>query len=82
MFSLIRFLFLVAVCLVGIGLYRGWFSMSNPSRDAQSDKVNINVSIDASKVKADVEKARAKIAEKVGPSVRQLEDKLKVQEVK
>ena len=38
MFSLIRWLFLLAVCLVGIGLYRGWFSMSNPSRDAQSDK--------------------------------------------
>lgn len=79
MFSLVRFLFFLAVCLVGIGLYRGWFSMSTPSRDPQSDKVNISVSIDAGKVKADAEKVREKIAEKVGPPVKQLEDKTDAQ---
>jgi hypothetical protein len=82
MFSLIRFLFLLAVCLVGIGLYRGWFSFSKPSQDAQSDKVNISVSIDAGKLKADAEKMKEKFAEKVGPKLRELEDRAKAQEAK
>ena len=45
-------------------------------------KVNISVSIDAGKLKADAEKMREKIAEKVGPRVKQLEDKANAQGAK
>ncbi len=82
MFALARFLLLVVVCLVAIGLYRGWFSMSKPVQDPQGEKVNISVSIDAGKVKADTAKVREKIAETVGPPVKKLEEKLNTQEAK
>ena len=46
MFFLIRWLFVLALCLGGIGLYRGWFSLSNTGHDPQSNRVNINLSVD------------------------------------
>lgn len=82
MFSLIRSLFVLALCLVGIGLYRGWFSLSSASRDPQTNQVNISVSVDASKVKADAQKVKAKIAEEVAQRVKQLDDPAKAQTVK
>jgi hypothetical protein len=78
MFSLLRWAFVLLLCLGGIGLYRGWFSLSNPNRDAQNNKVNINVSIDAKKLEADVEKVEEEIDEVVAR--RPVEEK--AQEVK
>jgi len=82
MFSLIRTLFVLALCLVGIGIYRGWFSLSSASRDPQTNKVNISVSVDANRVKADAQKVKAKLAQEVAQRVRQLDDAAKVQTVK
>ncbi len=65
MFSLLRGLFVLLLCLVGIGLFRGWFSFSNPSRDAETHKVNVSVSVDANKVEADVEKVEEEVSEMV-----------------
>ena len=65
MFSLLRGLFTLLVCLVLIGLYRGWFSFSTPSRDTESQKVNISVSVDANKVEADVEKVEEEVSDLV-----------------
>jgi hypothetical protein len=56
MFSLFRALAFLVLCLVGIGLYRGWFSFSSPSREAQGHKVDVSVSVDTEKLEADVEK--------------------------
>lgn len=74
MFSLIRSLFMLAVCLVGIGIYRGWFTLGNATRDPQTNRVNINVSVDADKVKADAKRVKAKIAAEVAERVRQLDE--------
>jgi hypothetical protein len=65
MFSLLRGLFVLLLCLVGIGLFRGWFSFSTPSRDAENNKVNVSVSVDANKVEADVEKVEEEVREMV-----------------
>jgi hypothetical protein len=65
MFSLLRGLIFLVLCLIGIGLFRGWFSFSNPTCDTQSDKVNVSVSVDAGKVEADVEEVKEKISEEV-----------------
>ena len=65
MFRAIRWLSVLLVCLVGIGLYQGWFSLSSPSPDTESNKVNFNVSVDKSKMKSDVKKAGEKIKEEV-----------------
>ena len=62
MFSLIRSLFFLLLILVGIGLYRGWFSFSSPTEDPASHKVNISVSVDTNKVESDAGKLKARIS--------------------
>ena len=53
------------VLLVGVGLYLGWFSVTRSKPDAESDKTNINVSVDKAKMKSDIKKARGKVRERV-----------------
>jgi hypothetical protein len=65
MLSLLKLLAVLLICLVGIGFYLGWFSLSNPSPDTEGNKVNINVSVDKGKIKSDVKKAEQKVEEKV-----------------
>jgi hypothetical protein len=74
MFSLLRSLFVLALCLVGVGIYRGWFSMGSTTRDPQTNKVNISISVDADKVKADTARVKAKIKEEVAERVRQFDE--------
>lgn len=52
-----KVLFIVLLCLVGIGFYRGWFALSS-HRGGESNKVDINLTVDPDKAKADVEKAK------------------------
>ncbi len=82
MFSLARWLFVALLCLVGIGLYRGWFTLSSPSRDTQNHKVNINLSVDAEKLEADAAKVKEKISERVVRRVKSLESQDKRPDVK
>ena len=53
---LIRFVVLALICLVAVGLYRGWFSFSG-NKDAGGDKVNMGVSVDVKKMEGDLKKA-------------------------
>ena len=61
--SLIRVLLVLLICLIGIGFYRGWFSLSGPNPGADANKVNVNLSVDKSKMKSDVTKAEEKVKE-------------------
>jgi hypothetical protein len=63
--SLIKPAALFLVLLVGVGLYLGWFSVTRSKPDAESDKTNINVSVDKAKMKSDIKKARGKVRERV-----------------
>jgi hypothetical protein len=76
MFSMLRWLFVLLLCLAGIGLYRGWFSLSSPSSGTENNKINVSVSVDKNKLKDDVGKAEKKIAEEV----EQLAGKAKAEE--
>lgn len=78
MFSLIRWLFVLLLCLGGIGLYRGWFAFSDPNRDPQNNKVNINVSVDTGRLGADAEKAE-KFTETVAQRIKDHREKAKAQ---
>lgn len=103
MFSMIKWLSVVFLCLVVIGFWRGWFSFSKAKPDAVSDaliantpidrfvdsmgkpassnprdKMNVVVSVDRSKIRADVKKVKEKIKEEV----RTLEGKPKTDEAK
>ena len=65
MFWLIKWLFILVLCLGVIGFWRGWFSLSSPKPDVAGDKVNVSVSVDRGKIKADVKKVKEKIKEEV-----------------
>jgi major membrane immunogen (membrane-anchored lipoprotein) len=74
--SLIRVLAVLLIGLVVVGFYRGWFSLSSSTPDAQGDKVNVNVSVDKGKIKSDVKKAEGKVKEEI----KELEGKVKAQQ--
>lgn len=79
---LIRGLLVLSLCLAVIGLYRGWFIVSGPSRETETDKVNINVTVDTSRMKSDAEKTREMISEKVAQRAKQRDAQTTTQAVK
>ena len=59
-------LLLLLICVAGIGFYRGWFSVSTHSNESESHKIDVNLSVDTDKVKADAETVKEKAAELTG----------------
>lgn len=82
MFSMIRGVLFLLLCLIGVGLYRGWFSLSSTSQDPRDNRVNISVSVDKSKIAADAEKVEQRIMEKVAQRISQRAGGTTTQEVK
>jgi len=56
---------LLLLCVVAFGFYRGWFSMSSSSSDSGSNKVNISLTVDPDKMKADTKMVKEKT---IGPA--------------
>lgn len=56
----------IALLVVGLGFYRGWFALSRPVTDAASNKVNINLATDPDKMKQDVRVVTDKATELTG----------------
>jgi hypothetical protein len=52
--------------LVALGFYRGWFAVSSRSRDARSNKVNVNLTMDRDKMQEDAETVKNKAAALAG----------------
>ena len=73
-----RILIVLLICLVGIGFWRGWFSVSSPRSDTEGNKVNVNVSVDKGKIKSDIKKVERKVEKEVS----ELEGKGKSKEAK
>jgi hypothetical protein len=72
--KLIFKLFIVLViCLVGIGLCRGWFSFSSTNNDQHKDE--INVTVDKEKIREDVQTAEKKVVEEVKEVVDEVKEK-------
>ncbi|MEK6261663.1 MAG: hypothetical protein AABP62_23940 [Planctomycetota bacterium] len=59
-------LIVLAVGVVGLGFYRGWFVLSSHSRDTGSHKVDINLTVDQDKMTQDGEKVKDKTRELTG----------------
>jgi cell division protein YceG involved in septum cleavage len=53
-------LIVLAILVVGLGFYRGWFALSSRSPDTDNNKVDINLTVDRGKVKKDVEEVKDK----------------------
>ena len=64
--NLITIVFVILLCVVGVGFYRGWFALSKSSPDSGSNKVNINLMVDTDKIKADAETVKEKTTELTG----------------
>ena len=52
----------LALIIVGLGFYRGWFALSN-TRDIDGHKVDVNLKVDEDKMKDDEEKVKEKARE-------------------
>jgi cell division protein FtsX len=59
-------LVVLAILVVGLGFYRGWFALSRPASDAGSNKVNINLATDPDKMKQDAQAVKDKATELTG----------------
>jgi len=57
---------LLAILVVGLGFYRGWFALSSPAPDTGSSEVNINLATDPGKMKQDMQAAQDKATELTG----------------
>ena len=55
-------LLVLLLCVIAVGFYRGWFTLTSPS-DTENNKVNVNLTLDRDKVNADVDKVKEKTAE-------------------
>ena len=73
--TIFKLLIVLVICLIGIGIYRGWFSFSSTSSDTEKDKINVGVSVDKSKMREDVSTAREKIRNKVKGIAEEVKEK-------
>jgi hypothetical protein len=64
--KLFAVLIVVAILVIGVGFYRGWFALSSPDSDKGSNKVNVNLTMDRDKMNADAKTVKAKAAELTG----------------
>jgi hypothetical protein len=56
----------IAILVVGLGFYRGWFAFSRPVSDAGTNQVNINLATDPDKMKQDAKLVTDKATELTG----------------
>lgn len=61
--TLMKMLLVLTICIVALGFYRGWFALSSGGTNADSNKVNVNLTVDPDKMKEDAEKVEEKSAE-------------------
>ncbi len=59
-------LFLLLVLVVGIGFYRGWFSMSTRDGNAENRQTEVNLTVDRDKMDADAGAVTEKVEELTG----------------
>jgi hypothetical protein len=61
--KLIGILVVIAIFVVGLGFYRGWFTLSSSNPEADADKVSVNVTVDRGKMKEDAKSVKEKTRE-------------------
>ena len=56
-------LFVLVVCVVAIGFYRGWFGLTSSNADDGSNKANVKLTVDKDKMKEDAGAVKKKSVE-------------------
>ena len=64
--NLIAVVLVLVICLVAFGFYRGWFGLARSGPATGGNKVDISLTVDQNKVKADAETVKEKTSELVG----------------
>ena len=64
--AFISMLVVFALCVAGFGFYRGWFVLSSPNSGTESNQVNVNLTVNRGKMKADAESVKRKTKELTG----------------
>ncbi len=57
----------------GFGFYRGWFALSSPSAGATSHDINVKLTVDPDKLKADADSVKQKTSGLTGKAHQQKE---------
>jgi len=65
MFGMLRLAFTLLICLLAVGFYLGWFTFHQLPPDPQSNKMDINVSVDKNKVRSDLQTAEQNLAKRI-----------------
>ncbi len=72
----VRMLLVLVLAVVGVGLYRGWFVVSNHG-GTKSNEAGIHIKVDSDKMKEDAENVKTKtteLTETAGEEARELRD--------
>jgi len=56
----ITFIVLLAVCVIALGFYLGWFGVST-TRDETGGRTDVNIRVDEKKIESDAQKAKEKV---------------------
>jgi hypothetical protein len=59
-------LIVLVLLVVGLGFYRGWFTLSGSNADKGSNKVNVNLTMDGDKFEEDAQTVKDKAVELTG----------------
>jgi len=70
--KLIPVVIVLALVVVGLGFYRGWFTLSSPG-DKSSHKVNVNLTVDGDKFQDDARTVKNKATELTGKATEQVQ---------
>lgn len=62
MFGLLRAVFTLLICVLVAGFFLGWFKFSRAPADPRSNDVNINVSVDKTKMGSDLQNLEHKVS--------------------
>ena len=59
--TFVQVMVVLALCFVGWGFYAGWFVMSRQDGNPQDNKVNVTLTVDGDKARADARSVEAKV---------------------
>jgi len=57
---------MLAIVVVAVGFYRGWFVVSNPTPNAGGNKVDVNLTLDRGKMQEDADAVKKSTSELLG----------------
>ena len=64
--TVFKVLVALVLCVVGVGFYQGWFILASHRSDTGDNKVDVNLTVDGDKARADAKAVGAKVEGLIG----------------